>query len=141
MFSQCLEIITIGLPFCAFKIVTGSFLNQWWLIALGAIDLLINIGNLCSLLFLKRRIVDACLLSFLVRLLKKPSTERKEKWQDLGNSIDVLLSFTLVAYMIGGGYIRFVPEMPLRIWNLSVVLNVFGAGYSRLTGSIQNLKD
>ena len=84
--------------------------------------------------------LDACLLSYLVRLIKKPSIDSKSKWQDLGNSLDVLLSFTLVAFMIGGGAIKSIPEDQLAVWNLSVVLNVFGAGYSRLAGSIKNLK-
>lgn len=137
---QSLEIITIGLPFCAFKIVTGLFFAQYWLVALGAVDLLINSINLISMLFLKRRVIDACFLSFLVRLIKKPAKGMKSKWQDLGNSMDVLLSFTLVAYVIAGGYIPMLHPEHLHIWNISVILNVFGAGSSRLTTSIQNLK-
>ena len=136
-----LEIITIGLPFCAFKIVTGLFLNQPWLTTLGVIDLGINLTNSVSLLFLKRRVFDACLLSFLTRLLMKPTNSAKPKWQDLGNSIDVLLSFSLVAYMIGGGFIKDLPMDYLFIWNISVILNVFGAGFSRLEISIRNLKN
>jgi hypothetical protein len=140
MIMNFLEIMTIGLPFCAFKIVTGLFLNQPWLTSLGVIDLGINLTNSVSLLFLKRRVFDACLLSFLTRLLKKPTQVVKAKWQDLGNSIDVLLSFSLVAYMIGGGFIKDLPKDYLSIWNISVILNVFGAGFSRLEISIRNLK-
>ena len=140
MIMNFLEIMTIGLPFCAFKIVTGLFLNQPWLTALGVIDLGINLTNSVSLLFLKRRVFDACLLSFLTRLLKKPTQLAKPKWQDLGNSMDVLLSFSLVAYMIGGGFIKDLPMDYLSIWNISVILNVFGAGFSRLEISIRNLK-
>ena len=136
-----LEILTIGLPFCAFKIVSGLFLNQFWLTALGIIDLGINLTNLVFLLISKRRIFDACLLSFITRLIKKPSQTLKAKWQDLGNSVDVLLSFTLVAYMIGGGFIKDLPINYLSIWNISVILNVFGAGFGRLEISIRNLKN
>ena len=136
-----LEIMTIGLPFCAVKIVTGLFLNQHWLSALGVIDLGINLTNSVCLLFLKRRVFDACLLSFLTRLLKKPTQLAKPKWQDLGNSMDVLLSFSLVAYMIGGGFIKDLPMDYLSIWNISVILNVFGAGFGRLEISIRNLKN
>ena len=135
-----IEIITIGLPFCTFKIITGLYLNQFWLVGLGCIDFTINAINFFSLGILKRRFLDACLFSYLVRLVKKPSIDSKPKWQDLGNSLDVLLSFSLVAYMIGGGSIKSIPIDHLSAWNLSVVLNVFGAGYSRLSTSIQNLK-
>jgi hypothetical protein len=141
MIMNFLEIITIGLPFCAFKIVTGLFLNQPWITVLGVIDLGINLINSVFLLLLKRRVFDACLLSFLTRLLKKPTKVTKPKWQDLGNSIDVLLSFSLVAYMIGGGFIKDLPTDYLSIWNISVILNVFGAGFARLEISIRNLKN
>ena len=137
---ECLEIITIGLPFCVFKVITGLFFHQSWLIGLGLVDVLINLMNFVSLLFYKKRIFDACFFSFLVRLIKKPEMKMKPQWQDLGNSIDVLLSFTLVAYVIGGGFIKMLPPDHLSIWNLSVILNVFGAGSSRLTTSIKNLR-
>jgi hypothetical protein len=141
MIINFLELLTIGLPFCAFKIVSGLFLNQFWLTALGIIDLGINLTNLVSLSILNRRVFDACLLSFLTRLLKKPSQSLKAKWQDLGNSIDVLLSFSIVAYIIGGGFIKDLPPSYLMIWNISVILNVFGAGFGRLEISIRNLKN
>ena len=140
MFMQCLEIVTIGLPFCAFKIVTGLFFQQYWLVGLGILDLIINVANLFSTIISKRRIFDACFLSFLVWVIKKHDTGMKSKWQDLGNSIDVLLSFTLVAIVIGGGFIKMLPADHLMIWNVSVILNVFGAGSSRITTSIKNLK-
>ena len=141
MIMNFIEIVTIGLPFCAFKIVTGLFLNQDWLMALGIIDLGINLTNLIALPILKIRLFDSCLLSFLTRLLKKPTLLAKAKWQDLGNSLDVLLSFSLVAYMIGVGFIKDLPKDYLSLWNISVILNVFGAGFSRLEISIRNLKN
>jgi hypothetical protein len=141
MIMNFIEIVTIGLPFCAFKIVTGLFLNQDWLMSLGIIDLGINLTNLIALPILKRRLFDACLLSFLTRLFKKPTKVAQAKWQDLGNSLDVLLSFSLVAYMIGVGFIKDLPRDYLSLWNISVVLNVFGAGFSRLEISIRNLKN
>lgn len=134
-----IEIITIGLPFCAFKILSGFYFQFIPLVVLGFIDLLINVVNLCSLMFLKRRVLDTCFLAFIVRLIKKPIGEVKSKWEDLGNALDVLLSFFLVAYVIGGGYIGQLPQNHLIIWNISVVLNVMGAGLSRLTISIRNL--
>lgn len=140
MLKESIEIITIGLPFCVFKMVTGLLMNQSWLVGLGILDFLINGVNLISMVFLRKRVFDACSLSFLVRIFKKPSKDHQEKWQDFGNALDVLLSFSLVALVIGGGYIQEVPPQQLWFWNLSVVLNVFGAGYSRMTGSIQKLK-
>jgi hypothetical protein len=140
MFMECLEILTIGLPFCAFKLISGIFFNQLWLIALGGIDLAINLGNLLSLIFRKKRLMDACLFSFIIRRLKKSHHQSPTKWQDLGNSVDVMVSFTIVALMIGGNYLKELPELNMKIWNLAVILNVFGAGYGRIATSINNLK-
>jgi hypothetical protein len=140
MINNLLEILTVGLPFCAFKIITGLFFDQHWLTAIGLIDLVINLMNLLSLVFLKKRIFDACFLSFITRSLKKPKPQAKPLWQDLGNSLDVLISFTLVAFMIGGGFIPLMPANHLSIWNMAVILNVFGAGYGRFMGSLHNLK-
>jgi hypothetical protein len=61
-------------------------------------------------------------------------------WQDFGNSLDVFLSFSLVAIMIGGDYLKLLPQNHMMVWNISVILNVFGAGYGRIMNSIQNLR-
>ena len=140
MIMEFLEIITIGLPFCAFKCISGLFFRNYFLVILGLIDLLINMINLLSLIVKKKRILNACFFSFLICLIVKPALHMKSKWQDLGNSVDVLISFLLVAYVIGGGYIKMLSAEHLFVWNLAVILNVFGAGSSRLTTSIKNLK-
>ena len=136
---EILEIITVGLPFCAFKIIAGLVLEQRWLIFLGLADFLINLINLFSVSIKQKRFFDACLFSYLVRKLMKPEKELKVKWQDLGNSIDVGLSFLLVAIMIAAGFIKTLNPAMLLAWNISVILNVFGAGLTRLTHSIKNL--
>jgi len=137
---EILEIITIGLPFCAFKCVSGLFFHNYWLVGLGVIDFFINIFNLLFVIVKKRRALDACFFSVLIRLIKRPSAHRKSQWQDFGNSLDVLVSFSLVAYVIGGGFINSFPVDYLFVWNTSVILNVFGAGSSRITTSIKNLR-
>ena len=137
---QYLEILTIGLPFCAFKIICGLHLSLPVLTLLGGIDLLMNLTNLMTLLFLKRTLLDACFISLIVRAFKQPAIEQKSTWQDLGNSLDVLLSFSLVAYIIGSGVIKNFSQSFTQIWNISVILNVLGAGSSRMANSIKNLK-
>jgi hypothetical protein len=137
---ELIEIITIGLPFCAFKILSGHLWGQHWLTVLGVIDFIINLMNLMALIFTKKRLMDACMLSFIVRKFKRPTPQRKTMWQDFGNSLDVFLSFSLVAIMIGGDYLKLLPQNHMMVWNISVILNVFGAGYGRIMNSIQNLR-
>jgi len=139
MFMQILEVLTVGFPFCIFKILTGNFLGQYWLVALGVIDAMINLVNLLSLIISKKRILDTCFLSMVVHRFKKPTLETKSKWQDLGNAIDLALSFIFVAYMVGADQLKHMVPLHLNIWNISVVFNVLGAGLGQLTRSIKNL--
>lgn len=135
-----LEIITIGLPFCAFKCLTGLYYGQYWLVVLGIVDLIFNFINLLSVIYRRKRVLDACFISFMVRLIKKPHSDVKSLWQDLGNSTDVLLSFILVAMVLASGAINHLPADHLQLWNIAVILNVLGAGSGRLTTSLKNLR-
>lgn len=134
-----LESLTVGLPFCAFKIITGHFYSQQWLIILGIFDIVINVLNVITLLIFKKRYLYACTFSNLVKLIKRPREERKIKWEDFGNSLDMALSFILVALMIAKGNLSELPSTQLAIWNLSVVFNVLGAGLGRVANSIIGL--
>lgn len=140
MYLSLLEIITVGFPFCSFKIIAGLFFKQNLLLSLGVIDLIFNALNFGSILFSGKLIVDTCFFSFLVNRLKRPPLERKIIWIDFGNSIDVMFSFLLVAFVIGGGFISQLPNASLMIWNISVIFNVIGAGLTRIYASLKNLK-
>lgn len=137
-FMEILEVITIGFPFCAFKIICGLFFLReelTWLagpiLLIGIIDLVINSLNLFHLILKRKRLMSACLFS--------SNTKRNSKEEDFRNSIDVLFSFILVAYMVGLGKLGGLPGIQLPVWNLSVVLNVLGAGINRLSHSYRNL--
>ena len=140
MLAAVFEILTVGLPFCAFKILAGLGLAQAWLVFWGALDLIINAANLLALLTRRHRATDACLLSLVVRSLKSPTRQETARWQELGNSVDVLLSFAIVALMLGAGFLKFLSPAQLAAWNVSVILNVLGAGSTRLSQSIAGIK-
>lgn len=123
------EILTVGIPFCVFKLVTGLVALDttpagYALIALGSIDLVLNTINLIALLILRRRVSGVCLADVLLR-------------DGLGLAVDVFVSFGLVAIVIGTGLLRDAPAWTLPIWNLAVVLNVLGAGVGRLVGALR----
>ncbi|MBL8035692.1 MAG: hypothetical protein JNJ69_18455 [Leptospiraceae bacterium] len=140
MIAAVFEILTVGAPFCAFKIIAGLGLGQVWLTVWGIVDSVLNTMNLLSLLARGRRLTDVCLLSLAVRLVKKPGQDERSYWQDLGNAIDVGFSFAIVAFMLGGGFLPKLDALLLRIWNTSVILNVLGAGSFRLSASIKSLR-
>lgn len=128
------EIVTVGLPFCAFKLLTGLLCLEsvrplgFLLLALGGVDLLLNVVNLSAVLTVRRRVVSVCCMDML---LHPPGRE------DLGIALDVFLSFGLVAVVIGGGLIPHLPPWSLPIWNVAVVLNVLGAGIGRLLEALR----
>jgi hypothetical protein len=140
MIAAAFEILTVGLPFCAFKLIAGAALSQDWLTFWGIADTLINSLNLVWLFVKRRRLTEVCLLSLLVRIVRRPAREQMARWQDLGAAGDMFLSFAIVAFMLGGGYLPALPAWQLQLWNLSVIFNVLGAGSMRLSASIKGLR-
>lgn len=145
---EILEVLSVGLPFCIFKILAAFAITkigrQWdgvalVLIALGLVDFLFNGANLAGLVLIRRRVLDACFLSFVARRFQRLTGKSRRTLEDFGNSMDVLLSFSLVAYMVGAGGLRRLEPGLLSIWNLAVVFNVLGAGLGRFTESFGNL--
>lgn len=141
-----LEVVAVGLPFCGFKVLAGLALTPFSrilglaLVGLGVLDGLINAVNLVWLCVRRRRALDACFLAFATRPFRRASGHAP-RWHDFGNSLDVLLSFALVALMIGGGFLREMPSHRLTLWNACVILNVLGAGLLRFSSSLRGLAD
>jgi len=130
-----LEVVTVGFPFCGFKVLAGLTLGGRVgaaFVVWGALDCVVNAANLASLLAARRRAAPACLFSFAARALRGSSP----RWQELGNSLDVLVSFVIVAAMIGLGRIPTLPPRALAAWNACVILNVLGAGLGRVGASV-----
>lgn len=133
------EILTVGLPFCVFKVLTGLVILRvpalvplgYALIALGVIDTVFNAVNLGSLALRKRPATGVCLSDFVLRRIR-----RTAGYDDLGSAVDVFLSFALVAAVIGLGLVLWMPRWALSIWNVAVVLNVLGAGVGRLVAAL-----
>lgn len=128
------EIVSVGLPFCAFKVLTGVVARGepgwapvgWLLAGWGVIDLALNVINLGALVAVRRRVSGVCLAQMALQRL------RPAGGADLGLAIDVLLSFVLVAVMVGFGLIPRLGATEALVWNASVVLNVLGAGVGRV---------
>jgi hypothetical protein len=144
-----MEVTTVGLPFCAFKVLAGLTLHKaalsaagkgagLFLVALGVGDLVINGLNFLSLAILRRRILPACVFSLATSPLHASTRHPEWRWADFGNSLDVLVSFSLVAIMIGGGGLQSLSSKGMLVWNLSVIFNVMGAGLTRVKQSLKN---
>jgi len=140
MGMELLEVATIGLPFCGFKVLAGLSLGGLAgaaLVALGAVDAVINLVNLGGLLAARRRPLAACALALAAGGLRGGGAPAP--WRDLGAALDVALSFALVALMIGLGRLGALPRASLAVWNACVILNVLGAGLGRVGASLRGL--
>lgn len=140
-FVELLEVLTVGLPFCAFKLLFGSVLLSRvpvlgvLFIALGAADVVVNVVNVVGLLVRRRRFLEACTLSFITRILRRRS-RAAWTWAELGTAVDVLLSMGIVAAMIALGFIARLSPPLLACWNAAVIFNVLGAGVARFGHSL-----
>lgn len=147
-FLDIFEIITVGFPFCYFKLIAGELLLNnpslsvlgtslsVALILLGFIDSFLNVINLCSLIIGGYRLLPVCILSLIFEKLNKKNSH----WNNLGISVDILLSFIIVALMIALGSLPLLTPIKLKFWNISVIFNVIGAGISRIASSIIEIK-
>ena len=140
----CFNIFTVGLPFCAFKIVTAIYLLNSYkdgaftlalagvLMGLGIIDSFYNLGNLLTLLIKKERFLPICFFTLISEKILRHFEKTPENYLEFGAALDTLLAFVLVALMILDGALAQLEPWQLTVWNWSVVLNVLGAGLGRL---------
>ncbi|HEY1097513.1 MAG TPA: hypothetical protein VGF99_01240 [Myxococcota bacterium] len=143
---ELLEVVTVGFPFCAFKLLSGSLLINGSssaghvggivLTVLGITDIIVNVVNALALVLAKRRVLEACTLALFSRGVRRRS-RAAWTWAELGSGVDVLLSMSIVAAMIGfGGIPRLSPTL-LTVWNAAVISNVLGAGVARFNHSLE----
>ena len=134
------EILTVGLPFCIFKLACGVLLlgvaRFAWVGALllgwGLADAIWNVANAITVGLLGRRGLSVCVLQVFTRAAR-PSARSA----NLGTALDMMLSFVLVAVVIGTGALSRLPTTWLTAWNIAVVLNVLGAGALRLADALR----
>ena len=133
------EVVTVGLPFCVFKLLTGLVALETTgakplgmaLLALGTCDAVVNAVNLLSLAFRGRRAMGICVLDVAWH------SRGGGRPEDLGIALDVFLSFALVAVAIGAGWLGRLRPWALTSWNVAVILNVLGAGIGRLLTALR----
>ncbi len=140
---RLLEIATVGFPFCAYKLLTGQVLMTLpygvlpggLLVTLGVVDFGLNAIGFCLAALGRPSALPVCTAQWLV----SRGRPGRESWRKLGLSIDTMLSFSLVAAMIGLGGLPRLSHAGLGVWIASVVFNVLGAGLGRLADSMQGL--
>ncbi len=138
-----LSILTIGFPFVGYKILGGIVISRLyqgsWIagalavlfIVWGLIDLFLNAVSLHAVSCRGNLNYPVCLLSVVSK--KHPVLS---KWRDSGEALDIMLSFMIVAVVVGQNLFVFMDGAQVKLWNICTVVNVLGAGIARLGASI-----
>jgi hypothetical protein len=131
------EVLTVGLPFCAFKLLAGLRMSAHpalaipgaLAIALAGIDGALNLVNGLALAGAGRRPLPICVLHGLLSSRGAPG--------EVGLAVDMMLAFGLVAGLIAFGQPAEFSPGERSLWSLAVVLNVPGAGGLRLAKAVR----
>lgn len=152
-FLTCFNILTVGLPFSAFKVVTGLYILNFYnygafdivlaifLLSLGIIDLVFNLGNLLSISIKGKRSFPICLFTLISEKILRHFEKSPEDYLEFGAALDTLIAFSLVALMILDGALGKMDNWQIVTWNWSVILNVLGAGFGRFWQAWELLKE
>ena len=130
-------VVLTGIPYGVFKIGAGLAAYEDILpavglavVAWGAVDILLNLASVPW-----GRAVSHCLLSNIGRQLDRRLGHGGH--EQLYLAVDTLVSFAIVATMIGFDRIGALPDPAVRAWELSVIGTVLGAGVERVWRSAQ----
>lgn len=152
--------LTIGFPFIGYKLmaalllksageqgafggITVSEILSAFLLVLAIVDLAFNLINLMALVFIGHRLGPVCFLSWVCR-----HTPLKRRYNDIGEALDTMLSFSIVAVVVGVNLFPNLiamspadgPKVYFILWNTCTVANVLGAGIARLQASLHHDK-
>jgi len=119
---------TIGIPFCAFKLLFGlSAVREWALAGLylpvfGVIivvwaiaDLLMNISRSVLDLLHRPAPFDYCTIAQLGRIVRMPMVFL---------AVDTLLTFSIICAMLWSGWIANLPSGELYLWYAATTMNL-----------------
>ena len=130
--------LTIGIPFCAFKLVFGlSALRAgtpllvaigWIVIAWACADLAMNIGRSVYDLAGRTAPFEYCTIAQVGRMLGRPTVFL---------ALDTLLSFAIICLMLWSGWIARLPEIEACLWYAATTLNLISLSVVSLYNEIR----
>ena len=147
--------LTIGFPFIGYKMLASILLENMGnsvanvlsalLLTLAVVDFVFNMFNLVALIFVGHRLGPVCFLSWVCK-----HTPLMRRFNDIGEALDTMISFTIVAIVVGMNLFPNLielspggadgPKFFFKLWNICTVANVLGAGFGRLQNSFRHAK-
>ena len=132
--TPAFQALTIGLPFCAFKMLFGLVCwrmgqdqNALDLTLLGglimvwaAIDLFMNLTRIVFHLAGRASPIEYCIIAQAGRLIGRPG---------LFLAIDTLASFSIISIVLWSGWISSLRPQESRIWIAATILNLISVAF------------
>ena len=129
------QALTIGLPFCAFKMLFG--LLCWragggaqassplsvlgvMVMAWAAIDFLMNLARIFFQLAGRASPIEYCIIAQAGRLIGRPK---------LFLAMDTLASFSIICIVLWSGWIASLSPLEARIWIAATTLNLISVAF------------
>ena len=129
------QALTIGLPFCAFKMLFG--LLCWragggaqassplsvlgvMIMAWAAIDFLMNLARIFFQLAGRDSPIEYCIIAQAGRLMGRPK---------LFLAVDTLASFSIISIVLWSGWISHLSWLEARIWIAATILNLISVAF------------
>ena len=121
------QALTIGVPFCAFKLLFGllalrmgaasAYISAFgWLVMAWAIaDLLMNLARVFFHLAGRAAPIEYCTIAQAGRLFKRPK---------LFLAIDTLISFSIICFVLWSGWIVRLSQQESYLWYAATTLNL-----------------
>lgn len=128
---------TIGLPFCAFKILFGAVavslgvegsdlpicLFGWMVIVWAAIDGIMNLIRMGNEFQGKDSPIEFCTLAQIGRIFHRPK---------FFLSLDTFISFSIICFMLWSGWIKRLDVMESYLWYAATTLNLLSVSLVQL---------
>jgi hypothetical protein len=134
--------LTIGIPFCLFKLLFGSVALQLGnegnltlavfgtvIIVWATADLLMNIGRSLSDLFHVEPRFEYCTIAQLGRVFKRPM---------IFLAVDTLITFSIICMMLWSGWITRLDHRGIFLWYTATTLNLISLSLVALYNEIRN---
>jgi hypothetical protein len=131
--------LTIGFPFCIFKVlcgrvafdsghsIIGGLLCLW-----GAVDFLFNLVRLIQGFMGVKRKIQFCLLAVIGGIFNHAP---------LFLAIDTLLAFSIICLVLWTGWIQKLTSLELKFWLAATTINLLSVGVVQIGFAFKNRED
>jgi hypothetical protein len=126
--SPVFAALTIGVPFCVFKLLFGwlficinaghaQVLFGWLVIAWAAADLAMNLARALFHMTGRASPIEYCTIAQAGRLINRPK---------LFLAIDTFLSFSIICFVLWSSWIKLLGPANSYLWYAATTLNLMG---------------